>query len=252
MNFDHLLDYDQLLNKGKTIKNIGLDSEDQCFNIEWYKSYPKKISYKFNDLGFRDINHESLDNKFFAIGDSFTVGLGQPYQETWPVVLETLLNEPVVKLATNGASNDWIQLVFTKILNCNPTGVFIMLSFIHRELVLGKTSIQHLHYNNEHIFDNNWANKLSERTTSHMLNIQNLASRRNIPVFFSAVPEFDVIKRSSDIRNQLIPYDRLIKNPSYDFLKKFNDLGRDYIHFGSKSSNEIALNFYNAYLTKLS
>jgi len=85
--------------------------QDSC-RKEWSFRYPlglKKIdipkqefaySRTINDIGFTD--HRSLGDidtlpekvvRILALGDSFTEGVGVTYEETWPRVLENLLNQ---------------------------------------------------------------------------------------------------------------------------------------------------------------
>ena len=74
---------------GKRIDNTGLDTYESCFDKEHFKNYSKKISYEYNSKGFRDVEWPTdLSDCIWCIGDSFTEGLGQPFEETWPQVLQ--------------------------------------------------------------------------------------------------------------------------------------------------------------------
>lgn len=245
--FDDLLCIEHYDRRGKTLSNFGMDSEALCLDINWYKSFSKNISYVINQNGFRDANHDDFQNHYFAIGDSFTFGLGQPYEETWPVQLENLLNAPVIKLACDGASNDWIRLVVDRIMQFKPKAIFIMLSFAHRELTFNNDYIKHLQYNEEHFKDLKWAENMIEKTKKHLVEIQSICKQSDTPVFFTAVPYFDLISTSKEIRNILIPYRRLFSAAPLQVYQKFSDLARDGLHFGQKTSNEVATNFYNVY-----
>jgi len=55
-----------------------------------------KFQRKINELGFTDHRKpEEFLNRFsiLALGDSYTVGLGSSYQESWPYMMEKLLNK---------------------------------------------------------------------------------------------------------------------------------------------------------------
>lgn len=249
--FDDLLSIKHYERRGKTLSNFGMDSESECFDIDWYKSFSKDISYVINQNGFRDVEHNNFQNQFFAIGDSFTFGLGQPYTETWPVQLESLLSSPIIKLACDGVSNDWIRVVFNRIIEFNPQAIFIMLSFAHREFRINNGFIEHLHFNEEDIKNLTWAENMIERTRKNLIEISDTCKRLNVPVFFTAIPQFDSISYSEEIRNMLIPYHRLFSSAPIKIYQKFSDLARDGFHFGEKTSKEVAANFYKSYKQKV-
>ena len=246
--FDDLLTQNQLSRKGQFFNNSGIDSEESCFDLEWYRSFQDPVSYQINSMGFRDRDHDSLENKMFAIGDSFTMGIGQPYEHTWPVMLGNLLGEDIVKLAGDGVSNQWIQEVFDRIIELRPKAVFVMLTFVHRELVRSKEGIKHLHYDEDaSYYHPQWNEKMLEKTKQHLDEMRSSAARSRIPVFFTAVPEFDMIKRSSETRESLIKYPRLTTGAQLTVLKRLNDLARDGFHFGKRSCEDIAKNLHMKY-----
>lgn len=249
MMFDDLLPLNQRSSKNKTLREIGIDCRKDCFDLKWFDSYPSTITYEINSLGFRDQEHSDLRKKVFAIGDSFTVGLGQPYEETWAVMLQNMIGEPIVKLSSNGASNDWMHAIFDRACDLEPKAIFVMLSYVHRQLIKGKDgSIEHLHVDEADAFDDEqWAEKMSERTRSHIDSMIQIAADAGFPVFFTAVPAFDYVHLSSDIRKELVQYNRLQRNTRTDVLKKANDLARDGLHFGKKTCEEIAKNLYIRY-----
>jgi len=64
-------------------KATGMDTLELCLNKEYFKSYTKQISYRYNSKGFRDDEWpEDLSDVIWCVGDSFTVGIGQPFEET--------------------------------------------------------------------------------------------------------------------------------------------------------------------------
>ena len=90
----------------------GIDHIDQCRDRRHFLEYPYDITYKYNSRGFRDEEwpeySNDLRNSIWCLGDSFTVGIGQPYSHIWPQVLSKTLNRRTINISMDGASNDWI------------------------------------------------------------------------------------------------------------------------------------------------
>lgn len=245
--FDDLLSKEQRNRKGKTFDKLGMDSENRCLDLDWYKSCTDSISYKINKMGFRDIDHKSLKEKVFVIGDSFTMGIGQPYEQTWPCLLEELLDQSVVKLSADGASNDWIRAVFDRVSFLQPRAVFVMLSFNHREMVRLSDRVDHLQYDEKMLHDPLRIEQITLRTKANFDHMVRIAQETNFTVIFTAVPEFDLLKRDLQLREEIVSYQRFLSKAPLSVFKKFNDLSRDGYHFGKKTCKEIAKNLYIRY-----
>jgi hypothetical protein len=119
------------------IKNTtisGIDCPELCLDKEHFRNYPKKILYKYNTNGFRD--HEwptDLSDVIWCVGDSFTVGIGQPFEETWPNLLQKKLNKRCLNLGEDGCSNDTIALRIKEICKLhNPKLIVVMWSYLAR------------------------------------------------------------------------------------------------------------------------
>ena len=127
-------------NKNLKTEFSGIDSLDPCVNKEHFKNYNKKISYEYNAQGFRDKEWPTdLKNKIWCIGDSFTVGVGQPAEETWPALLEKELNERCINISQDGCSNDLIAARAKQVIEkFQPTAVIIMWSYFWRRFINGK------------------------------------------------------------------------------------------------------------------
>lgn len=127
--------------KNKNLKTefSGMDSIELCNNKDHFKSYNKKITYEYNSKGFRDKEWPTdLKNKIWCLGDSFTVGLGQPLEETWPSLLEAKLNQRCLNVGEDGCSNDLLSLRAKYIIeNYQPTIVIIMWSYFWRRFING-------------------------------------------------------------------------------------------------------------------
>jgi hypothetical protein len=112
----------------------GIDCPALCLDKEHFRNYPKKISYKYNTNGFRD--HEwptDLSDVIWCVGDSFTVGIGQPFEETWPNLLQKKLNKRCLNLGEDGCSNDTMALRIKEICKLhNPKLIVVMWSYLAR------------------------------------------------------------------------------------------------------------------------
>jgi hypothetical protein len=112
----------------------GMDSPELCLDKEHYFNYKKKVEYQYNSRGFRDHEWpEDLSNVIWCVGDSFTEGLGQPFDETWPCLLQEKTGRRCINIGQNGASNDTIRMRVQDISEAfNPKDIVIMWSYLHR------------------------------------------------------------------------------------------------------------------------
>jgi len=121
-------------------KNSGMDTLEGCFDKDHYQSYTKDISYRYNSRGFRDYEWpEDLSDVVWCVGDSFTVGIGQPFEETWPQVLDKETGKRCINLGEDGCSNDTMSLRIQEICKLyNPKLIVVMWSYLHRRRVNNK------------------------------------------------------------------------------------------------------------------
>jgi len=115
----------------------GIDSLEDCLDKKHFKSYPYKIKYEYNSRGFRDLEWpdsvDELKRSVWCVGDSFTVGLGQPFSHTWPQVLAQKLGRNTINISMDGASNQWIARKSVKLINdISPHVIIIHWSYFHR------------------------------------------------------------------------------------------------------------------------
>jgi hypothetical protein len=118
-------------------KYSGLDSYDECIDKKHFLKYPYEINYDYNSRGFRDSEWPNsildLSESIWCVGDSFTVGLGQPYEHIWPQILQKRLKKRTINISMDGASNDWILRRTKQIIDeVNPKKLIIMWSYLHR------------------------------------------------------------------------------------------------------------------------
>lgn len=116
---------------------IGVDRLEKCLNRRHFLEYPYKINYSYNSRGFRDAEwpeqvHE-LQSAIWCVGDSFTVGLGSPYEHIWPQRLQHARNQRTINVSMDGASNNWIARKTCGILETiSPQTIIIQWSYISR------------------------------------------------------------------------------------------------------------------------
>jgi hypothetical protein len=115
----------------------GLDSLDLCLNKQHFLDYPHKVEYQYNSRGFRDSewpeSFDELQNAIWCVGDSFTVGIGSPYEFTWPQVLAKASGRRCINVSMDGASNNWISRRAQQIIQeVNPTHMVVLWSYFHR------------------------------------------------------------------------------------------------------------------------
>ena len=117
-------------------KFVGIDHRDQCSDQQHFDQYSKVVQYDHNSKGFRDEEWPSdLQNVVWCVGDSFTVGLGQPQTETWPYLLQKRTGRRCLNIGENGASNDFIATRSKQIIKEHPNcDIVIMWSYFNRRL----------------------------------------------------------------------------------------------------------------------
>lgn len=121
--------------KSKTVCfYTGMDDPNRCADKKHFDQYPNKIVYQYNSRGFRD--HEWPDdvvNSIWCFGDSYTVGTGCAFENTWPQLLKqkSLIN--TINISMDGASNNWIARKAIDVLDTiQPKVLILHWSFINR------------------------------------------------------------------------------------------------------------------------
>lgn len=130
----------------------GLDQRSMCLDVDHFDRFSYPVSYSYNSRGFRDREWPSdLSSAVWCVGDSFTTGLGSPFEHTWAQRLSQAIGQPVINISMDGASNNWISRRVRDIYSevC-PQNVIIMWSYLHRrESPLGSTDYsRRLHHVN--------------------------------------------------------------------------------------------------------
>ena len=74
----------------------------------------------------------------WCVGDSFTVGMGQPFEETWPQLLGKKLGKTCLNIGEDGCANDTMALRIQEICKSyTPKLVVVMWSYFARRRVSG-------------------------------------------------------------------------------------------------------------------
>jgi hypothetical protein len=134
-----LSDLSLLTKKYLTESVSGIDSIESCRDKDHFKNFKHPITYNYNSRGFRcEEWPESIDelkSAVWCLGDSFTVGIGSPYNHTWHKVLRDRSGRLTINISMDGASNEWISSTAIKICNeIKPNNMALMWSYTHRRL----------------------------------------------------------------------------------------------------------------------
>jgi hypothetical protein len=172
----------------KTFTVSGIDSLQHAFDKKHFLNYPNKILYNYNTRGFRDSEWpDSLKDKIWCIGDSFTVGLGSPYEYIWPQVLQAKSGQRCINISMDGASNEWIARKAISIINeIEPKFIIIHWSFIWRTELDNQTlpdEKRRLYF----LPDDNFASALSRFVAT----VKKLESqKKSTRIIYSTIPGF--------------------------------------------------------------
>ena len=183
--------------------STGIDTKELCADKLHFVSYKKQVHYLYNSRGFRDDEWPNDINQIYdnawCIGDSFTVGLGQPQEEIWPYLLKDSIPELVFNVSLNGASNDWISRKTNYIIHhAKPKYIFIQWSYLHRREHSDATRCdedRRLHYIPKDIIDSNKDQRDYENFVKNLNSIKNHAT-----IVHSFVPGF---ADNVDVENQI-------------------------------------------------
>lgn len=121
----------------------GIDSKEKCLDSAHFAGYPYVVEYRYNDRGFRDDPWpKDLKNAIWCVGDSFTVGIGQPFEHIWPQVLSRQSNRRTINISMDGASNNWIARRARDIMQqVEPLHLIVMWSYVERREVPNQIAV---------------------------------------------------------------------------------------------------------------
>jgi hypothetical protein len=206
-------------------KDSGIDTLEECCDKDHYLSYTKDVSYRYNSKGFRDHEWpEDLSDVVWCVGDSFTVGIGQPFEETWPQVLENKLGKRCINIGEDRCANDRIQSRVNEIIRkYKPRLMVVMWSYMHRRFVNGKNVP-----NNKNDFG-------ADRDLKNFIKNYKLCAGEQTKIIHSIIPgSWDY---SNPITADNILSHELQKNNIHDLIVFPQlDYARDHHHFDIKTS----------------
>lgn len=209
----------------------GMDSLDQCPDVEWFINYPHKIQYKYNSRGFRDDEWpKDLKNAIWCLGDSYTVGIGSPVEHTWPYLLRDATGIRTINISMDGASNDCIARFSNQILTqVQPLAIIHQWSFLHRrETESGSNESRRQHF-------------IKSTETEDVENLINAIQRTeqaatDTILIHSFIPGFaDDANKNTGVADRVIRHSNI---PNVvNFCSKL-DQARDLLHYGPKTANK--------------
>ena len=212
----------------------GMDRAEDCFDKKHFENYTKKISYQYNSKGFRDNEWpDDLSNVIWCLGDSFTVGIGQPFEEIWPQLLSKKIKKPCINLGQDRCSNDTLSLRATELVKTfKPSQIIIMWSFFHRRRI-GDID--------EHYVDVDFGEE------EDLINFEeNYLKTKELPtkILHIFIPDICVSSQNPNtnkITKYLLSKRKKIKQSDIDNIICFDqkDYGRDGFHYDIKTTKEI-------------
>ena len=202
-------------------KKLGLDTLEECFDKDHYLSYTKNISYRYNSRGFRDHEWpEDLPDVVWCVGDSFTVGIGQPFEETWPQVLEKKIGKRCINLGEDRCSNDTMSLRIQEICKSyTPKLIVVMWSHLQRRRV----NDENVHHNK-----NDFSNS---RDLKNFIKNYKLCANVQTDIIHSIIPDVFTEKNLKNIQ-YILQHEEIEDIISFPQL----DYARDHNHFDIKTS----------------
>ena len=221
-------------------QSMGIDSLEYCKDPLRFKLWKKQVTYMYNYLGYRDNDWpEDVSNQTWCVGDSFTLGLGQSFEDTWPQLLSKKISNHVINISMNGASNDWIARRVAYILQTfQPENILIQWSFLHRREL-----------NDVSLLDEDkaiWFDTHDSKDLENFLKNVNLVElhKNKTKVIHSFIPNFADFERPDQLHQHI-----------YQYLDKHNivyfasleqlDFARDGFHYGEETAEQYAQEYFN-------
>lgn len=196
-------------------------------DLENYGWIDRSFSYKFNEHGFRSDSFTMKDGAMF-LGCSLTMGIGIPWESTWPYLVSQRLGLACWNLGQGGGSSDTLfRLAYNWIPRLHPRMVIVMYPAEERfEILEGHTSnvlMPQAPYVTYHNFyktwitteSNGWLNK-----TCNSLALQRLCERAKIPLY--EFTHLDICRWGTP-ESGFLDYARDLMHPGTHTVKLFAD-----------------------------
>ena len=224
---------------------LGIDTLKDCHDANHYRRYPKSVIYSYNTLGYRDEEWPAdLTDNVWCVGDSFTVGLGQPYEETWPKLVSKQTGKRTINVSMNGASHDWIARRVRDIIdNYSPSIILIQWSYCHRrenkDVTLTDES-RRIHFIDPIGVREKFADMQQLDKLNCIGNILNIKSQLSTQIVHSFVPKFARPDDAEFIYNELTKH-----NINFFPEQPQIDLARDGFHYDIQTASNYATLYVN-------
>ena len=160
----------------------------------------RDITYSFNSYGFRSREIDITNPGFAVLGCSFTMGIGLPLDEIWPVQLSKEISIPVDNFSVFGASNGlmfrmahyWLPIV-------NPKFVILQTTFKERFEIINQYNEStvmspsfHQTATTQEVFKNWWytdANSIADQQRNELA-IRYICHSLAIPIIVIDIEDF--------------------------------------------------------------
>lgn len=220
---------------GKTVEWVPSDDSKTFYHNLRYNSQllkdnnwwsRRRITYCFNDHGFRCDNFIKESQSIMFLGCSFTFGVGVFYEDTYGYNVSKQLNLKNINLGIPGTSSNtafrlgsyWIPILKPKIV------IYLESSEDRLEIVADKKFFdlvpKHCNSDLKIFYEDYW---LIDRTNSYLNSLKNKLALENI------CSQYGI---------------KFIHRPFWSIIE-YKDLGRDLIHCGSKSYLDLSNKLLN-------
>ena len=226
----------------ESMEQSGIDALKDCFDKHFFINYPNEISYSYNSRGFRDDEwpaDNDLKDCTWCLGDSFTVGIGQPLKETWPQLLQAKTRNRVINISMDGASNTWLARKARYIIeNISPALIVIQWSYLPRRELADESLPDNERRLSHALVRGNASNSEYKDFVKCFLDVE--THKENTEVVHTFVPRwngnesFRVIEEDG-FWNTLVDYNKL-KGVKEAINSTQLDFARDSFHYGLKTS----------------
>jgi len=169
----------------------GMDNLPYCNDKIHYLRYPHRVEYHYNSRGFRDAEWpQNLDDSILCLGDSFTVGIGQPQNHIWPSRLQTATGRRTVNISKDGARNDWIARRAKDLVSvCKPRAMIVMWSYLHRREdpdCSKHDEDRRMHHVRKH--PESWVNSTEHEDLENFLSCLRIIRQLDVPQIHFSIP----------------------------------------------------------------
>ena len=222
----------------KEIPYHGVDAPEHCkCPRDVFEAWPNgdKISYAFNSRGFRDTEWpdtiEEMRDAIWLVGDSFTMGMGIAFEESYKRKLERATGKKVVDISLDGTNPNWRRRIAIKIIKeVGPQFIILHWGYMWRYKRKYRTLAQEVRNT---IFQNQEQSCMEGfvKTFKSMYD----EPKGNTTVIHNFLPKFAGQNKSQEwVVNEIQKFTG-VDNPYIVWDNEQLDTGRDGWHFGPKT-----------------